>query len=191
MKNNYTYILLFALFTITIAGKCRKDKTPLEQLPPETQTGANTFGCLVNGEVFKPGGAQLSGGSLSSNYQFLGDGPNGGYHFRLSAAKGSGNKQTAVGLFTDSLKIQGGKQYILESEENGKAYAHYSNLGNGTSQNEWFYGTKKGSFEGELLIRRLDTINQIVSGTFWFDAVNANGQKVQIREGRFDIRYTR
>ncbi|MGC8751863.1 DUF6252 family protein [Hydrotalea sp.] len=43
---------------------------------------------------------------------------------------------------------------------------------------------------GELNIKKLDTVNQIVSGTFWFDAVNANGQKVQIREGRFDVRYT-
>ena len=44
---------------------------------------------------------------------------------------------------------------------------------------------------GELIIKKFDTLNQIASGTFWFDAVNANGQKVEIREGRFDVRYTR
>jgi len=28
----------------------------LEQLPPATQTGANTFGCLLNGEAWTPSG---------------------------------------------------------------------------------------------------------------------------------------
>ncbi|MDP1763189.1 MAG: DUF6252 family protein [Sediminibacterium sp.] len=185
--------LIIAASFVLLSSSCRKNKpvNPIDQLPPETQTGANTFGCLVDGEVFKPGGAQLSGGSLGCNYQFLGTGANGGYYFRLSGVKGSGNNQTAVGLFTDSLKIQEGVKYLLDSSEKGKAYSHYSNLANGSSQNEWFYKTKKTNFGGELWIKKLDTVNQIVSGTFWFDAVNANGQKVQIREGRFDVRYTR
>lgn len=70
--------LLAATLLVFVQCKKDKDKTPLEQLPPETQTGANTFGCLVNGEDFKPGGAQLSGGSLQANYQDLGSGPGGG-----------------------------------------------------------------------------------------------------------------
>lgn len=44
---------------------------------------------------------------------------------------------------------------------------------------------------GELTITHLDEERQIVSGTFWFDAVNKQGEKVQVREGRFDMRYTR
>ena len=46
-------ILLFATFTLSC---CDKDKdnpqNPVDQLPPETQTGKNTFGCLINGEPF-------------------------------------------------------------------------------------------------------------------------------------------
>jgi hypothetical protein len=50
--------LLSFLVSLLIVSGCRKHKTgnPIDQLPPETQTGANTFGCLVNGQVFKPGG---------------------------------------------------------------------------------------------------------------------------------------
>ena len=29
----------------------------------------------------------------------------------------------------------------------------------------------------------------IQSGTFWFDAVNEKGKKVEIREGRFDMHF--
>lgn len=46
------------------------------------------------------------------------------------------------------------------------------------------------SVTGELKITKLDEINRIVSGAFRFDAVNKNGEKVQVREGRFDMNYT-
>lgn len=46
------------------------------------------------------------------------------------------------------------------------------------------------TFTGVLKITKLDTQQKIISGTFWFDAVNAAGEKVEVREGRFDMRYT-
>lgn len=42
---------------------------------------------------------------------------------------------------------------------------------------------------GELKIIKLDPANSIISGTFWFDAENTTGEKVEIRQGRFDWRY--
>jgi hypothetical protein len=42
---------------------------------------------------------------------------------------------------------------------------------------------------GELKITKIDVSKSIVSGTFWFDAVNSKGEKVEIREGRFDWNY--
>ena len=78
----FTHLLLsFLLITLFTFSNCKKNKptNPVDELPPETQTGANTFGCLVNGQVFKPGGAQLSGGSLQCNYQFV----NNGFYFIL------------------------------------------------------------------------------------------------------------
>jgi len=62
--------LFFLLSTILLSLRCRKDKTanPVDQLPPLTTVGANTFGCLVNGSAFLPKGASLSGGSLQCNY---------------------------------------------------------------------------------------------------------------------------
>ena len=181
-------LILIVLSFILLSSSCRKNKSgnPVDQLPPETQIGANTFGCLVNGEVFKPGGAQLSGGSLNCNYQFL----DKGYYFRLSAAKqpSGSSTQTAVSLFTDSLKIYQGEKLILKNRTKGNPYGQY--LGIGNNINDWLYETS-ASYIGELWIKKLDSINQIVSGTFWFDAVNSNGQMIEIREGRFDVKYTR
>ncbi|MFD1553252.1 hypothetical protein DNU06_17485 [Putridiphycobacter roseus] len=54
---------LMVMCILMISAKCTKTPikpneplTPLEQLPEATQTGANTFGCLVDGEVYIPKG---------------------------------------------------------------------------------------------------------------------------------------
>ncbi len=41
-----------------------------------------------------------------------------------------------------------------------------------------------------MSITKLDFENHIVSGTFWFDAINEDGKLVEIREGRFDMNFT-
>ncbi|MBQ0767738.1 MAG: hypothetical protein KBT58_00490, partial [Bizionia sp.] len=58
MKN-----LLLAFALLLIVSNCNKNDddqptNPIDQLPPATQTGANTFGCLLDGEPFLPGNSQ-------------------------------------------------------------------------------------------------------------------------------------
>ena len=48
MKNCLPFLLVLFLFTA-----CKKEIT---ELPPATQTGANTFGAKVNGEFWIPQG---------------------------------------------------------------------------------------------------------------------------------------
>jgi hypothetical protein len=47
--------ILLPLLFLFILG-CSKDENndPLAGLPPETQTGANTFGCLIDGKLYLP-----------------------------------------------------------------------------------------------------------------------------------------
>ncbi|MEO7801559.1 MAG: hypothetical protein ABIR81_06155 [Ginsengibacter sp.] len=54
-------VLIFCFFLIT--ASCKKNNTPTDedQLPPATQTGANTFGCLINGKVWLPKGYSNTG----------------------------------------------------------------------------------------------------------------------------------
>jgi hypothetical protein len=46
------HTLLLALFLLFIG--CSSDSNPEDGLPKETQTGANTFGCLIDGKLYKP-----------------------------------------------------------------------------------------------------------------------------------------
>ena len=147
-------LLLIFLCSLLIGSSCRKHKPvdPVSQLPPETQTGANTFGCLVDGKVFKPGGAQLSGGSLQCNYQFV----NGGYYFVLIGRyrNNSNGTRSSVGLYTDSLIIHDGDKLNLKARVKGNPSGDYFKALS-ASQYE-LYETNGSSYTGELWIKKFD-----------------------------------
>lgn len=55
MKKSILLITIFLCAVVCIAPACKKKtEDPISQLPAATQTGANTFGALVNGEAFTP-----------------------------------------------------------------------------------------------------------------------------------------
>lgn len=184
------HILILLLPLLLILTNCKKDddhvKDPVELLPPATQTGANTVGCLVNGEAFLPKGGGLSG-NKNCFYQFV----DGGYHFGLSFRIIVNNDTQSVSLFTRDKVIEEGQTYILDANRfvdtigRGAGYSHF-NYDAGI-ENYYFTTT---AVTGEMTITKLDFENNIVSGTFWFDAINDNGDIVEIREGRFDMKFT-
>ncbi len=97
-----TPLLLAALLSLS---QCKKnDLTPEEQLPPETQTGANTFGCLVNGQVWQPGGNDgTSNYSVYYDYSYA-QGTLSVATYRLT---GNGSDEQIIGLGSDSLRTTG------------------------------------------------------------------------------------
>jgi hypothetical protein len=172
---------LFLLSFTLLASSCKKQ--PVDQLsllPSATQTGANTFGCLVNGLAFTPGGKGLIDGPvLSCKYGLYAN----GYFFNLNASRKdhSGNF-TAVSIQTDSLKISEGEtvpltRFLLP----GYACGFY--LGSLSDH------ITNDCARGQLMITHLDTINRIVSGTFHFNAVSTSGDTLKITNGRFDMHY--
>ncbi|TYB78043.1 hypothetical protein ES676_02170 [Bizionia saleffrena] len=176
MKN-----LLLAFAMLLIVSNCNKNDddqptNPIDQLPPATQTGAGTFGCLLDGEPFLPGNSQ---NPLDCVYQFV----NGGYYFSLQANKRDDlNNRITLSLSTKSLEIEENEVFNLLENIDGNAYGRYSyaTLETYTSQD----------YTGELTITKLDFTNNIVSGTFWYDIEDYNGVVHQIREGRFDMQFT-
>ena len=49
------------------------------------------------------------------------------------------------------------------------------------------YYSTNSTVTGELIITYYNFNPAIISGTFWFDAINSSGQKVEVRNGRFDV----
>jgi Family of unknown function (DUF6252) len=177
----------FCLITFFTFSQCKKnkDKTPLEQLPPETQTGANTFACLVDGQVFIPKGDPFGGPIKKASYQYV----DGGYYLLLSGSRDGDEDGSSVGIFADSLQLSVGAFDLTSNDIRGKLYGRYIYTKIGTLGK--YYNTNQ-IYRGKLFIKKFDEINQIISGTFWFDAIDSTANKVvKITDGRFDMQYVR
>jgi len=180
-------ILILALVTVaititTISG-CKKEPItcdkPIDCLPPATQTAARTFGCLVDGEVFLPKEKAFRV-PFSIAYQFF----SGSYHFVLSATNVEKDPRRSVDIGMMNIELEENKTYLLgKREDNNSAFAEYFIGGGGVIY------TTNADHVGALTITRFDPDSAIVSGTFWFEAINAAGEEVSITNGRFDSRY--
>jgi hypothetical protein len=168
-----------SLFTFS---QCKKNKTEEPQLPPETTTGAMTFGCKVNGQIFLPKDGNGRPG-LYVQYLNLGNVPDGGWHLNIPAYNYSTNK--GVSIETDSLHLVEGMTYQFKTTI-GTANAFYrENTSNG-GVNVY---QKLDNDAGSLIVKKHDPIQRILSCTFSFIGTDGNGVKINITEGRFDIRY--
>jgi hypothetical protein len=183
------------IFCITISlVSCKKEKpvipsalSRLNAIVPVTQSGAGRLGCLINtidGEVFASTDEFLFPPKASAVYA-----PVYGYYELLIIAY----RQTAPAVYatvtikTDSLAIREGQTISLANDSSGKASASYDVQNYGAGGDDFYHTIARKP--GKLYISYLDQTNDIVSGTFSFDAVNARGDTVHITNGRFDLQY--
>lgn len=185
MKN-----LILILLTTFALSCCDKDddKTPIEQLPSATTTGANTAGCLVNGKVFIRTGNNQFGPTLSCFYQR----DQSGYHLGLSIVEKGTNENRQVIISLNPNELVENATYNLVAKVYDSNNDNISNFGEfwiTSNVNTAILYRTKNSVPGELKITKLNITQKIISGTFSYDAFDVNGKKVEIREGRFDMRY--
>jgi hypothetical protein len=139
----------------------KKDPEPVEpELPAETQEGKNTIGFLADGVIWVPKGAINVPKFEISYYQ-------GDLYLRAYNVDSED--------FALDIKISGTGTYPIVPDSIG------TNAAFGRYEIDEMH-------TGELIITKLDTVQRIISGTFYFDAVYRN-DVVQITEGRFDFQY--
>jgi hypothetical protein len=176
-------ILIVALLAAFFVEACKKE---ISQLPPETQNGANTFGCLVNGQVFVPRGSDgYSGTNIKAYYQYIYPSPVG-YVFQLAATDYNSKPLLAVDLGLDSLKVSEGQTFRLKQGISGNGEAiHWI----GVDFSKRFI--TNDTVNGEIHFKKFEQANQIASGTFWFDGINSFGEIIHVTQGRFDVKFSR
>src|ERR1035437_7438325 len=162
--------------TIIFLSSCKKD------LPPATQTGANTFGMYVNGVLWIPTAPCALCPSGSASIQFYNSLAKG--LLAVSAKKGDEelffyvNTHYAIGNYPINKIF-----YNAPMQDSCYYYTRYSINSNCYSY-RLIDSTKSG-----INITKLDTINKIVSGTFFMTLSNFQGGQMNITEGRFDGKY--
>ena len=98
-------ILILFSFLLVSCSKDNPFETPTtpDQLPPATTVGANTVGCLVNGEVFLPHKNNPFGSSPTTCfYQFV----NGAYHFSLGFSNDQRTRLRGVNVASHNIVLQ-------------------------------------------------------------------------------------
>jgi len=176
MKKQIVLLLFLALLTVSCSNWWEEPERPL---PAKTQTGANTFGCRVNGKVWVASSGFLSPTPLStmkqsSNYLWV-----SAYDYQ---EKTEGLRSISFYFYssndfenTDSVKIR----MTLYDIKNNKVL-------HGLSQTfivtDAIFSNLKTSF--------FDDSNHKISGEFAFtirDTLDKN-KVFKITEGRFDVK---
>jgi hypothetical protein len=178
----YFLLCIFSLLSI-LFYTCKKSGSEPE-LPPVTQTGANTFGCRVNGNIWvpywpidqwTPGAAvlihriiSLDSGSVAPLFITIlaGNVTDGQSFFHIGQA--GKDHIYGPGNIYDSLLIQ----YFL-----GSPGGEYFNLFYPTGDTGTHY----------FQITKFDTVKRIISGVFAFTLYSDANDSVVVTEGRFDF----
>ena len=177
MKN----IIIIVTLMLLSAASCKKDKASEDQLPPATQTGANTFGCLINGKVFVPKGYDGSG-RPNPHVQYDYD-LNGQPFLSIDAKR------------YDQNQVNGSVFILFNNLNNTGSYQIPTLFKYSVGWSDIIPGCGMGNLDATVSawgggdISRLDIANRIISGTFNFKAIKPGCDTVRISDGRFDIKF--
>jgi hypothetical protein len=183
-KKNLLYGLLSIAVIATLIGcdlfrdllKLNKDEIPTE-LPAETQTGANTFGCYINDTILfvKDGIAPFMHRSIYAEFN---------------------RKDSLLFLYAYSnlgqISLNISNNIHVGEGESAPMPSCYFTSKEYEPNSCFLFGGKN---IGEVTLSKFDTINRIVSGTFQFvgrcydDLFEVPGDStVNVSNGRFDVK---
>jgi putative hemolysin len=169
--------LYLALALLTQCSSCKDhDPSPEQQLPPATQTGANTFGCLVNGKAWTPRGNDGTA-NLAASYCCVADG--GVLDVRTYRIVTAENVRQTIILDTRQISSTG----MYELTDINRSRATWIDRNTGCYLSNQDAGTY---CRGQLRVTRLDVQTGIVAGTFDFTLAKPGCDTIKVTQGRFD-----
>lgn len=150
-------------------------------LPEPTQTGANTFGCKVNGEVWVPRVPLFS--IYTRDIEAL-----------LAEKNHSGVGTIRCNLIDTELQIDNWFSIAFD-RTNFSPGSYCGDNCDATFRTTFgkYYDFYSGDISDNCVhLTKIDTVNNIISGTFEFtlyrDSLDKQ-DKIKITEGRFDVHY--
>ena len=181
--------LYLSLLLLTQCSKCKLDnptplppKDPLSVLPAETQTGAGTLGCLVNGNAYATvSSVQCRGDWQGARALGISGGANAGAVF--------GQEEFSVGLLLDG-KLKSGESFDLVPFRQPLSPTLNEFAANAVA------GSKPCVYEGDYIktgkveLLKFDGVARIASGRFAFTLYEPGGcDTLRVTQGRFDVKF--
>lgn len=182
--------LSLLLLAVTLLSSCHPEPLPQNPpfvpidytvLPPATQEGKNTFGCLVNGEVWVP---RVPLFALT---------------YRDKEATVWEKDSSGTGLVvTNLVDIEKGADdwFVFsfgKTAFKAKTLCGHEIFANFRTQGSKYYRSDLRETQTNcVIVSKIDSVRNIISGTFnltlYHDSTNLN-DKIEITEGRFDLLY--
>ncbi len=180
-----TQLLLLCFSLLLMSAGCRKNKpeNELDKLPPITQTGAHTFGCLINGKAYIPKGFRFK-----PNFQVIVDPGFRDGDVSIRTYRIENNTMVTLDISSDSIRAEG--TYLIR--DRGRTQNLFVKSSDDYSQIycQVPYGSTHQR-KGYLKITKYDLQNGIISGEFEVSMVNKDcglGDVISITNGRFDYK---
>ena len=187
------FLMYFAFALCTSLTQCSKTTVDPNTLPPETQTGAGTFACLINGAVWQYKNADNFYTSPKTRWEF--DPNSMGGLLTVGAIRYSDgiNSDAILSLAADSLLFKKEK-YVSKSYFGDFGIDYRDNSHNKVGCKEYytipvFDSTSFFYSNGKLTLTKLDQNARIISGLFYCTIYQTGCDTLKITEGRFDLKY--
>ena len=176
------FIFFQTLIIFLLLCSCSKE---VKELPPASQSGANTFGCKVDGAYWVPSGFGIIPTAPKLEARMLPD-----YTLIINARNFSRSPtETEFEIRVKNVTTTG--DYLLNTNTThpglDASYAFYVRR-RFNPTDEWITNAQ---YTGKVTITKIETgTNAIASGLFEFDAIGIinPGHVIHITEGRFDVK---
>jgi hypothetical protein len=188
-------ILLF-LATLLLFSCSKEDATtnvPTLTLPTETQVGANTFGCYINGKLLVPRSGTGTVGGSDRAVTVWGDVSGNQKYDEIEVKDFKSTRTAQILIHIQSLHQLGSGDYNVDLSNGLRGidglnnnYIHCRVFNENTNSYQYYR-----SFDncGTINITRYDFANDVIAGTFTCRVRNSvnPADEIQITQGRFDI----
>ena len=173
---------LLVLPWLMVVGCHKNDSGPADSaflLPPATQTGANTFGCLLNGQPWTP-----SGNDGRANYRVTYDPDYAGGSLVIRVYRYPDNTSDYQNMILggDRIAQPGVYPFVLV----GDRKAFFADHKLAPPCDDFSEAPALTSRTGNITVTRLDLAQGIISGTFNFRLAKPGCDSVRVTNGRFD-----
>jgi hypothetical protein len=188
MKKFIIYVLI-PLFTIS----CTKDSIHQDEmnvLPAITEIGANTAGVIIDGYVLVPKDGQNQG--------YLGASIIRGLDVTLGSNFITSNGNDNFTLFIKNVPAKNGFILLMNLQTLSQTGNIFTTAGNSLPENNIYVGKViNGSVQQQfysrensckIIITKADFNTGIISGTLAGDVYDINNNKIELTNGRFDIK---
>ncbi len=180
MKNLFLSLITITVLSTLSCSSCKKETPNPNNLPPTTQTGANTLGFTLNGQPWTPQG---NNGTANLSIDFDSGINNGVFGISAYRIPSNGNREYfGIGM-KDSVNFYTAP-FIISLSNSSLFRIRFEN-----SNCSLFSNDVNTNVTGTLSVNKLDKSARIISGTFNATLSTAGCDTIRITDGRFDMKF--